>query len=325
MAPGEWYRRGRDSLGIYREIAETTGLEIVQTGTQYIAGCEPEAAVLEEFAELSEEHGYHSELLDRAASVRLNPRLRPDNCLASLHFPDEMRIEPRTLFRTLIPWMERELGLDYRPGTVATAVDVTADMCRIRTSDGTELRAAHVFVCTGSDLRTLLPSVYRDSGLTHTRLQMVRIDAPPGFRLPTSLASGLSIRRYPSFRLCPSWPRLADQPVDPEYERRGIHVLIVQDPDGSLVIGDSHQTCVDERDDNMDARTESLILDVARTIIEIPGCPVVSRWVGFYTEHPELDLYTVTLGDRIHVITGIGGKGMTTGPALARESIDRIP
>ena len=35
-------------------------------------------------------------------------------------------------------------------------------------------------------------------------------------------------------------------------------------------------------------------------------------------------LFRLDVDDSLHVITGIGGKGMTTGPALARESIDRI-
>jgi len=37
-----------------------------------------------------------------------------------------------------------------------------------------------------------------------------------------------------------------------------------------------------------------------------------------------MPLFHKTLEGCIHLITGIGGKGMTTGPAVARESIDRI-
>ena len=35
-------------------------------------------------------------------------------------------------------------------------------------------------------------------------------------------------------------------------------------------------------------------------------------------------VFTATIDDRLHVVTGIGGKGMTTGPALARESIEAL-
>ena len=48
------------------------------------------------------------------------------------------------------------------------------------------------------------------------------------------------------------------------------------------------------------------------------------RWHGVYTLHPERELVTETVDGRIHLLTAIGGKGMTTGPAVARASIDRI-
>jgi len=36
------------------------------------------------------------------------------------------------------------------------------------------------------------------------------------------------------------------------------------------------------------------------------------------------ELYRATMDEVIHVVTGIRGKGMTTGPAVARETIDAL-
>ena len=52
--------------------------------------------------------------------------------------------------------------------------------------------------------------------------------------------------------------------------------------------------------------------------------PVAERWHGIYPLHRDKPVFTHVVNDRIHITTGIGGKGMTTGPALARESIDAL-
>jgi glycine/D-amino acid oxidase-like deaminating enzyme len=51
---------------------------------------------------------------------------------------------------------------------------------------------------------------------------------------------------------------------------------------------------------------------------------VEERWQGIYPSHPNEPIFRQNVGERVHIITGIGGKGMTTGPAVARESIDAI-
>jgi hypothetical protein len=40
--------------------------------------------------------------------------------------------------------------------------------------------------------------------------------------------------------------------------------------------------------------------------------------------HPQHEIYTETIDGVIHIVTGIGGKGMTTGPGFAREHVDAL-
>jgi FAD dependent oxidoreductase TIGR03364 len=327
MSPGEWHLRGLESAATYRELAAQLPIPLQTGGTQYLATTPGEAAVLEEFARLGPAQGYRCELLDGARSAALNPTIDPRHCLASLHCPDDARLEPRALFLVLIPWLVREWRCTYLPQTVAVRVEVEKDLCRVDTADGQSHRARHVFVCGGADLRTLFPGRFRQQALQYCKLQMLRTVAQPGLRLPTSLASGLSLRRYLSFRLCPSWARLAGEAVAPELERRGIHLLFVQDAEGRIVIGDSHEyipATAGEPDERLDAATEAYILGEARRLVRLPSWEVAERWHGVYTLHPERELTTETIEGRIHLLTGIGGKGMTTGPAVARESVDRI-
>jgi FAD dependent oxidoreductase TIGR03364 len=322
MTPGDWHRRALVSAAIYRELAAQFPFPLFPAGTQYLAVTPNEARVLEEFARLGPEQGYRCTLRDGSESAAFNAVVDPSSCLTSLHFPDDLRLEPRAFFHAFIPWMAETLGCAYRPRTVVTRVAVEGGACRVTTAAGEEYRARHVFVCGGADLRTLFPERLAAAGLVSCKLQMMRLEAPDGLRLAASLASGLTLRRYPSFRLCPSWARLEEDEYDPELGRRGIHILLVQDGDGRLVLGDSHEYGGD-LDDNLDARTEELILSEARRLVRLPHWRIAGHWPGVYALHPEREVFVETLEDRVHIVTGIGGKGMTTGPALARESVER--
>jgi FAD dependent oxidoreductase TIGR03364 len=324
LPPGEWLRRGVESAGIYRELAERLPFPLSRGGMLYLATTPAEAEVLREFGQLGPDHGYNCRLLDAAEAVALNPAVNPDHCLAGLHFPDDLRLEPGSFFRALLPWLRRELGCAYRPATVAVRVTEAGGWCRVAAAEGPEFRARHVFVCCGADLRTLFPMRFRGGGLLRCMLQMMRTEAQPGVRLPTCISSGLTLRRYASFRLCPSWARLNAEPMDPDLRERGIHVLLAQDADGRVVVGDSHRYGAGDPDDTLDARTEELILAEAGRLVRLPHWRVAERWHGVYSLHPEREMYAETLHGRIHLLTGLFGKGMTVGPALAREAIDRL-
>lgn len=323
MTPDEWHARGLETVRIYRDLADKLPPFLQTGGTQYLALTRGELAVLEEFARIGPERGYACRLLGRRESVALNPSISADHCLGSLHFPDDLRVDSRKLFAGLLPWMSRTPACQYRPKTVATGVESDGDGCVVTTAAGERFACGRVFVCTGGDFRTLYPRLFAASGLSLCRLQMLRTRPHPT-PLPTTLASGLSLRWYPSFQMCRSWERLRDEPVDIELERRGIHILLVQDDDGRLVVGDSHEYSDGDFPPGLDAHTEELILREARKMVALPADPVAERWHGIYPLHQDRPVFSTVLHDRVHIITGIGGKGMTTGPALARESIDQI-
>jgi FAD dependent oxidoreductase TIGR03364 len=323
MTNDEWHRRALETVGIYRELAGELPPFLQTGGTQYLALTPGELEVLAEFSRIGPGKGYACRLLDPRQSVAMNPSVRPDTCLGSLHFPDDLRVHPRGLFEGLIPWMRRSLGLQYLPKTVATSVESDGNDCVVTTAAGARFRCRHAFVCTGGDFRTLFPTLFAKSGLTRCRLQMMRT-RPLATALPTTLASGLSLRWYPSFQMCRSWAKLRDEAVDGELERRGIHILLVQDADGRVVVGDSHEYSGGDFPPGLDATTEALILREAGRMIRLPEDPVAERWHGIYPLHKDQPVFTTTVGERVRVVTGIGGKGMTTGPALARENVDAL-
>jgi FAD dependent oxidoreductase TIGR03364 len=321
---GEWRRRGLESIAIYRELAPQAGFDFYPCGSLYHVTTPVEAAVLEEFAQIAPRDGCCCELLEPAHAAELNPLLEPEYVRLALFFPDDARIEPRKLFRRVIPWLTRELAVEYRPATVATEVKAHSDTACVRTAAGVKLQARHVIVCNGSDLRTLFPDRFVAAGFERCKLQMLRTLPQPRWRLPTTVASGLTLRRYPAFSVCPSWARLTEESVAPGVLEAGIHILMVQDSDGSFVVGDSHEYGAGDLSEILDTRIETLIVSEARKLVRLPSWEIAERWHGVYSMPREAEIYRETIDEVIHLVTGIRGKGMTTGPALARESIDAL-
>jgi glycine/D-amino acid oxidase-like deaminating enzyme len=153
---------------------------------------------------------------------------------------------------------------------------------------------------------------------------MLRTVPQPHLRLPTTVASGLTLRRYPAFAKCPSWARLSQEPVAPGVLEAGIHILTVQDPDGSFVVGDSHEYGNGDLSEILDTRHETLILSEAQKLLRLPTWEIAERWHGVYSMPKDAEIYRETIDGVIHLVTGIRGKGMTTGPAVARETIDAL-
>ena len=181
------------------------------------------------------------------------------------------------------------------PGAVAVAVWASGGEACVRTADGAEFHARHAVVCNGSDLRTLFPDRFTAAGFERCKLLMLRTVAQPHLRLPTTVASGLTLRRYPAFAGCPGLARLGDEPVAPGVLEAGIHILTFQDPDGSFVVGDSHEYGAGDLSDVLDARVEALILSEARKLIELANWEVAERWHGVYAMPRNGELYRETI------------------------------
>jgi FAD dependent oxidoreductase TIGR03364 len=321
---GEWRRRGLESIALYHELAPQAGFHFVPSGSLYHVTTPAEAAVLEEFARLGPPDGCHCELLEPSRAAALNPLLRPEHVRLALFFPDDARVEPRGLLRRLIPWLTRQGRVEYRPATVAVRVWARGGEACVRTAGGDELRARHAVVCNGSDLRTLFPERFAAVGFERCKLLMLRTVPQPELHLPTTVASGLTLRRYPAFAACPSWPRLCEEPAAPGVLDAGIHILTVQDPDGSFIVGDSHEYAAGDLNDVLDTRVERLILAEAQKLLRLSSWEIAERWHGVYGMPRGAEIYRASIDDVIHLVTGIRGKGMTTGPAVARETIDDL-
>ena len=104
--------------------------------------------------------------------------------------------------------------------------------------------------------------------------------------------------------------------------------MFKQADDGSVIIGDSHEyTSVDqnaELDFGINMEINDLIIAEAKRILNLPHYLIKNYWAGLYANAKSGGIYRHNFDQKIHIITGIGGKGMTCGPGYAKSRIEKI-
>ena len=188
---------------------------------------------------------------------------------------------------------------------------------------GEKWQAPAAIVCTGDDFESLYPEVFRDSGVTRCKLQMLRTrPQPEGWQLGPALAAGLTLRFYESFQVCRTLHALKERIAaeTPEYDRWGIHALVSQTARRELTIGDSHEygVAVDPFDR---AEIDDLILSHARGFLQAPDLGTARRWHGVYAKHPDKPFVSLTPAPHVRVVTATGGSGMTLSFGLAEQTV----
>jgi FAD dependent oxidoreductase TIGR03364 len=321
----EWARFARRSRELYLSLQQEYDITVKTSGSLYIASTELERNVLQEFAQLHAQTHRCIYLTAEDALARY-PFIQADYCQGALLFPDDLTIDPQQMLRRLIPALTQKGLINYFPQTTVVGVESHGQYCSVRDARGTIFTAQHVIVCSGADYRTLFPAQFKQSGLRVCKLQMMQT-APQGQSiLPHSLLSGLSILRYPAFKSCPSYPALQKQAVDEHLREYGIHLLFKQSINGTVIIGDSHEyseiAAETLREETTDPLINEAILAYGKRMINLPTWDIKHIWNGYYLIHPERAIYTAQVDENIHIITGIGGKGMSTGPGFVLSHIN---
>lgn len=311
---GRVWDLARRSAAVWREIAPQAGIAVEQEGL-LLAARRPEAlAVIEAFA--ATEMGEGCRLLSPAEARAHCPPLQGEvsGALLSSH---DLRVESRLAVPRLALWLQEARGVDFRRGAAVAGVEPG----RVRLADGEVLAAERVIACPGDDWAGLFPAAYAEAGIVRCQLQMLRL-APPGWRLPSPVMSDLSLVRYLGYSELPQAEALARR-LSAEAAgalEHGVHLIVVQGADGSLVVGDSH-AYAPTPEPFQSAEVDDLILDAFAEVFGPPP-PVAHRWIGAYASGPEHSLVREPLpGVRLVVVTS--GTGASTAFALAEDVISQ--
>jgi D-hydroxyproline dehydrogenase subunit beta len=310
---GVW-RRARRSREVWQEVATHAGIPIVNRGL-WLAARRPESAALLE-AFLRSDMADGCSLLTPAAARQQSPDLDTSGLEAVLLSPHELRVESREAIPKLAEWLARDLGVTFRWATAVHAVEPP----RLATSRG-PLAAAAVAVCPGDDLTTLYPQRLAEAGVSRCTLQMLRLESP-GFVLPGTVMSDLSLLRYGGFAGLPESRALRRclEAEQAEYLRHGVHLIVAQGPDGSLIVGDSHHYDAAAAP-FADERVYALILEEYSAVMGRPPPAVRERWLGSYATAKEGAVLIDAPTPRVRLVVVTSGIGASTGFAIGEETI----
>ncbi|MES2065414.1 MAG: TIGR03364 family FAD-dependent oxidoreductase [Pseudomonadota bacterium] len=307
---GTVWRRARRSRDVWMEVAGPAGIAVEHHGLTMVAQRPEARAVCEAFlqTDMAEGCAWH----DAAAAQTLLGAIRPAALEGVLTSAIDIRVESRTAIPKLAAWLAAHHGVEFWRGVAVHCVETG----QLETSVGT-IPARAIIVCPGDDLATLFPDAL--AGITRCKLQMLRL-AEPGYRLPTAIMSDLGMVRYLGYATLPEAAALRQrlEAEQADHLANGIHLIVVQSADGSLVVGDSHHYAATPDPFSKDA-VDALILDEFRAVFgHVP--PVLERWTGTYASAASHSRVTRPLPG-VQVVTVTSGTGASTAFALAEETI----
>ena len=317
QARGEMWHRAQRSRDVWAEIAEEAGVAVLHAGLLMTVRRTESVAVLETF--LATEMGEQCRWLDRSDVSRIQPELANAECMGALWSPHELRVESREAIPSLATWLAARHGVTFVWKTAVTAVDTG----KVFTTAGV-VEAAFVAVCQGDDISTLFPDRLAALGITRCKLQMLRL-ADPGFRLSAGIMSDLGLVRYPGYAALPQADAVRERLryEQPAHLVNGVHLIVVQSADGSLVVGDSHHYAATP-DPFSNEAVDALILEEFAAVFGRAPPSIVERWIGTYAYAVDRDVLIDGPAPGVRLATVTTGAGASVGFAVGEEVVAEL-
>lgn len=316
QAPGEMWNFSRRTREVWGELASNAGIKIHQNGVDIIAQREESAALLEAFQKSEMGQGCElmagSEYSTRTAAP-FNPKIK-----AVLHSPFEMRINPGDALDCLHDYLQEKCGVKILRQFLISSVE--SGLCE---SVEGKIRASLIYLCTGDSLNPLHATEGKGYDFTRCKLQMLRI-ASKGLKFSSTIMSDLSLVRYSGFAGLPEAQDLKNKLRQENAAQlaHGIHLILAQDIDGSLIIGDSHEYD-DQPSPFQSHKIDTLILEALNELLQIGEVEVLERWIGTYAYHQSRDWFINEVAPAVYHTVITSGAGMSTSFAIAEKNVQQ--
>lgn len=325
----DWFPYALRATELYKEIQQEFDISVRNNGTLYIPSDKEELQLILELKTKMDDSGYESVLLSATDCLARYPSLKKEYCKGGLFFPQEVSVEPDQMIRKLISYaIGKYPNFSYKPATAIVECQVSGDGVSLVSAAGEMIRAEKAVICNGGEFKLLFADLFKESGITLCKLQMMKTLPMPEVKLEGNILTGLSIRRYESFQECLSFKKLSNPEDQHELKKWGVHILFKKGVDGSIIIGDSHEYAgVNESDDlgfKINHQINELMMTEAQRIVNFDVRKISETWAGFYPQHKTKPIVEYDIDDRIHIRTAIGGKGMTSAAGYAEASIKKI-
>lgn len=326
---GRWHHYGRYSTALYKSFQQKFDIGIRNNGSTYIASSLDELELLHELQANFRDADYDSVMMSKEQILTKYPCVDSNYALGALEFPQEVSADPRTMIHMIHAFCKETTDIEFKFATPIIAIEDNDFEVELHTSNREKIKAARAIICSGRDFRLLFPDVFSNSAIEVCKLGMMVTVPMPEVKLPGNILTGLTIRRYESFKALKGYANLKWDNVNQEALKNGIHILFKQRIDGSIVIGDSHHYAEAAKQEDLgfdiDMMVNKIILDESKKILKLENWDIQYYWNGYYTQMKgNEEIFDHHVSQNIKIVTAIGGKGMTASAGFSKESIDNF-
>ena len=309
--------RSLRSREIWLDIIKKAKITINHRGLYLIAQHKESIPVLEEYLKIDPRSTVR--LLSKKEMELHHPLFKKNKNFGGLHSTDEVRIEPRLAVPAVAKYLE-STGIDFL--WKEEVLDFTDKQI---VTQKRKIQFKKLIMAPGNHLKGLGRNVFEKRKIQSSKLHMLRVMPEKKIKLPGGIMADLTLMRYPGYENLPSKKKL-DKVIQKTCRAEldnGIHVIVVQGKDGSLIIGDSHQYTHDTHYPFEKEKIDTLILNKFKQILPIGKYNVVERWVGEYPSGKN-DYLDHWLDKNICIANVTTGIGMSTGFAFAEDVINKL-
>lgn len=319
---GEMFEIATRSRDIWKEIGDSGAFWYDPVGSLHLAYEKDEWTVLEEI---------HNEF-KKERNVKLMPPgeiLKRSGCVVQknlkggLYSGEEIIVDPRKAIAAVPEYLNEKYGTRFHWNESVNSISGHT----VELSSNEKFRADIIFLCSGSDIETLYPEIFKRTDFTKCKLQMMRLATQTqNSRIGPALCGGLSLIHYNSFKAASSLPALKQRFTTEmkEYLDWGIHVMVSQNQEGELTIGDSHEygTTLDPFNKTV---INTLILDYLKAFADFQDWSVKESWDGTYLKQKTGEpFFHHSINSNVHILNALGGAGMTLSFGLAEKIVHQL-
>ena len=137
--------------------------------------------------------------------------------------------------------------------------------------------------------------------------------------------SDLGLTRYLGYAELPEADALKRllQNARPRAFANGVHLIVVQSRDGSLVVGDSHHYD-DLPDPFAPATAEEDILEEFSLALGVPPPPVRERWTGTYASASDRTFFIDAPATDVRLVVVTSGAGASMAFGIAEKTLNEL-
>lgn len=304
-----------------RELWENIGANIPETGFKgngslTVALTEAEVQVLRQAATLEDAdlRGFHYLSGDEA---RASEPTLSENVLGALRCALDAVVEPDLVLGAIRTFLLKNPNYSWRHSTEITNFGESESGVWATTANGERIHGDYLLLAPGALHQGVCAEHLEDAPLRQVRLQMAETENLQEV-FHHSLADIDSLRYYPAFARCDLTQLPPQHSVADEFH---MQLLLAQRKNGGLTIGDTHeydQPFASVLRDEPYSYLQSLLTKIFGRKLSL-----ARKWDGIYSQVTDSRIYfRKEISARIHIVTGMGGRGNTISPAVAEETLN---